>query len=325
MTIVCHKCNGIFKDNYDLQRHLKRKRDCSKIIKLNFEYSNMNKLVCNYCQRKFVNNSTLVRHLRDSCNEYKKIKGNNNNNNNNKTNEGHHNIINCNKNNINSYNVINSNNTNYGINILPFGQENLKNITFLVIERILKENMILKYSVWAELIEAIHCDPSIPENQNIEVSNVHPETIKIYDGKLNKKITADKILETLRVNSSLIMQKKIIEYTDKLTKELKDAYSRTEYEMVSDKKIEKKAKSFIIHKLCDFKDNKNKINNNFRNFKENTDNKNLEDYINDDYSKYNILDDEQPEYSDYEDYDDNYKICVDLDEYTTIEYSDAED
>jgi hypothetical protein len=37
------------------------------------------------------------------------------------------------------------------------------------------------------------------------------------------------------------------------------------------------------------------------------------------------LDDEQPEYSDYEDYDDNYKICVDLDEYTTIEYSDAED
>jgi hypothetical protein len=74
MSFTCKKCKKQFRDNYDLLRHTKGKRNCSikkienTIITIPILQQNTNKkFVCEYCDNRFTRKDSLNRHLNKSC------------------------------------------------------------------------------------------------------------------------------------------------------------------------------------------------------------------------------------------------------------------
>ena len=225
---ICNKCNKNFtrKQSYDI--HINRKNPCildeniNKIKELETENKTLNNLV-NKC---FENNKT--------------IKTNNNNNNNNT------NHINNNTTNNNTINNIN-------VNLVPFGMENLDDLTQEEKKTILNAGMFCSVMCAKKL----NCNPRLPQYQNIAFTNLRSNDAKIYDkDKTWRTVDKEDLFEIViprRIDDvNLLIENeeiKISPYMDNLVKKGID-----EDEVVKNTKVKKR-----FHRtVYDFKQSKEK-------------------------------------------------------------------
>ena len=132
---ICTYCNKSFVKVYGLNRHLKICKEKQNII-----------------DELLMENEKLKYEQKIKDEEIEKLKNEKKNNNNNNTNNTINTINNTNN------NIINNNNIQ--INILNYGEEDLSKLDM---EKILKYDNAFIEMVFRD----IHCNPEIPENQNI--------------------------------------------------------------------------------------------------------------------------------------------------------------
>jgi hypothetical protein len=130
------------------------------------------------------------------------------------------------------------------IQILKFGQENissLKNINMINMINIIKSNEdgLLK------LIEYIHFNDGIPENQNIKMHNIRKHYCKYFDGEYWKLIEENTLIHNVIVSKKDIidnyyekLQKKINTDIKKKYKDFSDIFDKIIFENIN-KKINK--------------------------------------------------------------------------------------
>jgi len=213
----------------------------------NYDTKNSNnKNQCLYCSNTYMISSSLTRHLK-SCKAKKneiellKIKIDKLETENNKQIKEieeltdiieHKNIIineyknnykmvsNTNSNNTNSNNTTNNNTTNY-ININSYKNTNFKCLTNDEIHSCLNQ-MAESY---IELLEKIHFNNNFPENQNIYLSNVRLDTLKVHNGEHWTSVDKDIILTEIFDNFTAIFEDYLSIHEDNNTcPELLDKY-----------------------------------------------------------------------------------------------------
>ena len=86
----------------------------------------------------------------------------------------------------NTTNNTNTTNITQNIQLNSYGSENMKHITDILKTQMLK----IPYGMIPKMIEAVHFNDEMPENKNIEMSNVRDNKVKIFSN--NKWIYRDK-------------------------------------------------------------------------------------------------------------------------------------
>jgi hypothetical protein len=222
---ICKKCNKNFnrKQCYDV--HINRKFPCS-YEEINDQKTDNNKILeleqkilILESENKRINE--LYNNLLDKCIKNSKIIKTNNNtttNNNNTTN--------------NTFNNIN-------VNLVPFGMENIDDLTPE------EKKTILNAGVFCSVMCAkkLNCNPRLPQYQNIAFTNLRSNDAKIYDkDKTWRTVDKEDLFETViprRIDdvNSLIENEdiKISPYMDNLVKKGTD-----EDEVVKNTKIKKR-------------------------------------------------------------------------------------
>lgn len=198
MSFVCKKCEKIFRDNYDLQRHINKGKRCVKnknkiIIKSVIPVKIVDKnFSCKYCGNRFTRKDSLKRHIIKSC----KILHNKDQNNKmkdeqaeeewNKLSSELENIgINCSK--IDGKKYIQHNNH---INIIkneihnhytpaPYSESKKDHITDRR-KRITLNNL---FTGLPKLLKDIHGDLDKPENLNLYMPNKREPYVKVFNGE----------------------------------------------------------------------------------------------------------------------------------------------
>lgn len=139
-----------------------------------------------------------------------------------------------NANNIqNAQNIQNTNNIQNAQNIqnigtqniiVAFGKEDLTKILDKILDDITKKG----YRAVPELIEHIHFNPDLPENNNIYISNARSDNVNIFNGK--QWIHADKkeTIQTLIDDKTAILSDRYDEIKDTLTPEERAKYVKFE-------------------------------------------------------------------------------------------------
>lgn len=177
--IICRKCGKTFNNKYNLNRHLERSLNCvngSKSAKINY-------YTCNMCNRTFTRKDSLKKH--NDLNRCKKtnIKING-------TSKGLNNYkINGNNNNTISTNIIDSSIT---INLVLFGKDGIKNLTYDEINNLFKTDKNLVEF----LIEVVNLNPNKPQHHNILYTNLQSAYGKAYK---NDKWVSNKIDELIDI------------------------------------------------------------------------------------------------------------------------------
>jgi hypothetical protein len=236
---ICKKCNKNFnrKQCYDV--HINRKFPCS-YEEINDQKTDNNKILeleqkilILESENKRINE--LYNNLLDKCIKNSKIIKTNNNtttNNNNTTN-----------------NTIN----NINVNLVPFGMENIDDLTPEEKKIILNSGMFCSVMCAKKL----NCNPRLPQYHNIAFTNLRSNDAKIYDkDKTWRTVDKEDLFETViprRIDdvNSLIENEdiKISPYMDNLVKKGTD-----EDEVVKNTKIKKR-----FHRtVYDFDKNKDK-------------------------------------------------------------------
>jgi hypothetical protein len=243
----CIRCNKIYINKYDYNKHLNRKIPCkskeqAKIIiqskTINSQSKTIKNLRCNYCEKNFTHSNNLNRHIKTAC---KVIKENNNNKKiifdtlinemnelkekltqqeqkNNKLEQEIQSLKKMSKNKIinNSNNkIINTNSHNNitnNIQLIAFGKETMDKIDKKGILKALKKG----YFSTVELTDQIHFNPKIPEHHNIYIPNLKDKYTMIYDGnKWNLKLT-ETVIDDLYDNKKVIIENNINEFQNSL-------------------------------------------------------------------------------------------------------------
>ena len=71
-TFICKICSKSFNRKYNYERHLSRKNKCLQtLIPEKIKISKSKRLICEYCKKSFINNSSMSRHIKQYC-EYSK-------------------------------------------------------------------------------------------------------------------------------------------------------------------------------------------------------------------------------------------------------------
>jgi hypothetical protein len=116
----------------------------------------------------------------------------------------------------NNCNNTNSNNTNYVIQLVNFGNEDLKKIDNKdFFEKIVKNNRIQGVKIPEEILKLIHFNPKHPELNNIYISDINREKCMIFQDNMWKLSIDDKIPEVIN---------KIVKYSYDKQDELKTEY-----------------------------------------------------------------------------------------------------
>ena len=260
---ICNKCNKNFNRKQSYQAHINRKYSCiltenlntnleleknnkqyeEKCNKLEIELFNLKKdfeLLINKIKELETENKTL-NNLVNKCFENNKTIKTNNNNNNNNTNH-----INNNTTNNNTINNIN-------VNLVPFGMENLDDLTQEEKKTILNAGMFCSVMCAKKL----NCNPRLPQYQNIAFTNLRSNDAKIYDkDKTWRTVDKEDLFEIViprRIDDvNLLIENeeiKISPYMDNLVKKGTD-----EDELVKNTKVKKR-----FHRtVYDFKQSKEK-------------------------------------------------------------------
>ena len=272
---ICNKCNKNFSRKQSYEIHINRKIPCipenniNKIINLedNTKYleENIKKLEENNkqyeekCKQLENNNKELteknnqfedkikeletenktLNNLVNKCFENNKtIKTNNNNNN---------------TNNINNNTTNNNTINNINVNLVPFGMENLDDLTQEEKKTILNAGMFCSVMCAKKL----NCNPRLPQYQNIAFTNLRSSDAKIYDkDKTWRTVDKEDLFEIViprRIDDvNLLIENeeiKISPYMDNLVKKGTD-----EDEVVKNTKVKKR-----FHRtVYDFKQSKEK-------------------------------------------------------------------
>jgi hypothetical protein len=153
------------------------------------------------------------------------------------------------------------------INILPFGKENLNNISLEKIIKILEINTRVKHSILVETIEVIHCDLDRPENHNIVVSDLFSFECEIYDGTCYIKQNLIQVINCLCIKLYAFVNEQIKKYGDKIPQYLKNAFNKSFYDVTHDAMSNIEMTFLVAGKLYAFY-KINKINEELENYNE---------------------------------------------------------
>ena len=228
---VCDKCNKSFRYNSDYKRHIDRKNSCQKEEKqLQFKQ----RKTCEYCNKIFARSDALPKHLLICKSKLVKDKGTEKD----KEKEiilkqfmdemqamrqqiaelkEHKTIVNGNiiegdmNNTTNNTNNLQQNIHN-DIKIIAYGKEDLSFITNENYELILNKG----FKSVPHLVEYIHLNQNMPQNQNIYISNVRDKYILIFDGKQWQLKERDDVLQEMIENNTDILSEKFDELVDTL-------------------------------------------------------------------------------------------------------------
>jgi hypothetical protein len=236
---ICTKCNKNFnrKQSYDI--HINRKNPCildeniNKIKELEYtkqleesnkELTEKNNQLEDRIKELESENKTL-NNLVSKCFENNKITKNSNNTTNN------------NSNNTTTNNTINNNMIN--VNLVPFGMENLDDLTLEEKTNILNSGFLCS----VVCTKKINCNPRLPQYHNISFTNLRSSDAKIYDkDKTWRTVDKEDLFESVilrridDVNNILENEDiKISSYMDSLVKKGTD-----EDEVVKNTKIKKR-------------------------------------------------------------------------------------
>ena len=227
----------------------------------NFEIEiNETTLECYHCRKKYKNRKSLVRHVK-FCKMLEKF----NNTVANSKNDAlvlseNHNITTINNNQVtknkNTQNIIYVDNRSMSdTKLKPFGKENLGFLTedFLQSVIIEPEEGILR------LIEKVHFNKDVPENQNIQFKNKKEPYIDIFNGKKWEKQDKKTAIQNIITTKKDIMDDFIDEYDEtklinKFVKENYDTFSKmlNEYIMHTLDSYDERVKSRILIKCMSF-------------------------------------------------------------------------
>jgi uncharacterized C2H2 Zn-finger protein len=225
----CEKCNKDFNYKTSYLYHINKINSCytvnfeEKCNSLEIELINLKKDLELLTNKNIIleNENKTLNNLVNKCLENNKtIKTNNTTNNNN-------------TNNIN--NTIN----NINVNLVPFGMENLDDLTPEEKKTILNAGMFCSVMCAKKL----NCNPRLPQYQNIAFTNLRSNDAKIYDkDKTWKTVDKEDLFETViprRIDDvNLLIENediKISPYMDNLVKKGTD-----EDEVVKNTKIKKR-------------------------------------------------------------------------------------
>jgi hypothetical protein len=244
---VCTKCNKNFTRKQSYQAHINRKYSCilTENFNTNLELEENNKQYNESNKKLTEKNKELEIKIKQL--EEKNIILENEN----KTiNELYNNLLDkCFKNSktIKTNNTTNNNNTNninntinnINVNLVPFGMENLDDLTPEEKKTILNAGMFCSVMCAKKL----NCNPRLPQYQNIAFTNLRSNDAKIYDkDKTWKTVDKEDLFETViprRIDDvNLLIENeeiKISPYMDNLVKKGTD-----EDEVVKNTKVKKR-------------------------------------------------------------------------------------
>ena len=194
----CEYCGNVYTIRNNLTRHLKSCKVKNNEIELlknkNSEY-----------EKEIEKLKDIIEHKDIIINEYK---------------NNYKMVSNTNSNNTNSNNTTNNNTTNY-ININSYKNTNFKCLTNDEIHSCLNQ-MAESY---IELLEKIHFNNNFPENQNIYLSNVRLDTLKVHNGEHWTSVDKKEILTEIFDNFTGIFEDYLSIHEDNNTcPELLDKY-----------------------------------------------------------------------------------------------------
>ena len=222
-TLECYHCRKKYKNRRSLVRHVKT---CKMLEKFNISVANSQKGALVPSEKKTINNNMTTI-------------------NNNQT-----------TNNKNTQNIIYvDNRTCSDTKLKPFGKENLGFLTedFLQSVIIEPEEGILR------LIEKVHFNKDVPENQNIQFKNKKEPYIDIFNGKKWEKQDKKTAIQNIITTKKDIMDDFVDEYDEtklinKFVKENYDTFSKmlNEYIMHTLDSYDERVKSRVLIKCMSF-------------------------------------------------------------------------
>lgn len=222
-TQECYHCRKKYKNRKSLVRHVKT---CKMLEKFNNSVANSQNSALIPSEKKTINNMTTI-------------------NNNNQT-----------TNNKNTQNIIYVDNRSCSdTKLKPFGKENLGFLTedFLQSVIIEPEEGILR------LIEKVHFNKDVPENQNIQFKNKKEPYIDIFNGKKWEKQDKKTAIQNIITTKKDIMDDFVDEYDEtklinKFVKENYDTFSKmlNEYIMHTLDSYDERVKSRVLIKCMSF-------------------------------------------------------------------------
>ena len=209
----CIYCGNIYNFNSGLHRHLKSckaKKNEIELLKIKIDkLETENNKQIKEMGEKIEELTDIIEHKNIIINEYKnnyKMVSNTNSNNTNTT---------------NTTNTTNNNTTNNYININSYKNTNFKCLTNDEIHSCLNQ-MAESY---IELLEKIHFNNNFPENQNIYLSNVRLDTLKVHNGEHWTSVDKKEILTEIFDNFTGIFEDYLSIHEDNNTcPELLDKY-----------------------------------------------------------------------------------------------------
>jgi hypothetical protein len=260
---VCNKCNKNFTRKQSYQAHINRKYSCilTENINTNLELEENNKQYEESNKKLTEKNKLYEDKIKQLENKIKQLEDRN------KELESENKTLNnlvskCLETNktIKTNNTTNNNNTttnntinNINVNLVPFGMENLDDLTLEEKTNILNSGFLCS----VVCTKKINCNPRLPQYHNISFTNLRSNDAKIYDkDKTWRTVDKEDLFETVilrrldDVNNILENEEiKISPYMDSLVKKGTD-----EDEVVKNTKIKKR-----FHRtVYDFDKNKSK-------------------------------------------------------------------
>ncbi len=221
-------------------------------------------LECYHCRKKYKNRRSLVRHVK-TCKMLEKFNNTVANSQNSALIPSEKKTINNNMTTINNNQTTNNKNTQNIIyvdnrtcsdtKLKPFGKENLGFLTddFLQSLIIEPEEGIIR------LIEKVHFNKDVPENQNIQIKNKKEPYIDIFNGKKwekqDKKTAIQNIITTKKdIMDDFVDENEETKLINKFVKENYDTFSKmlNEYVMHTLDSYDERIKSRVLIKCMTF-------------------------------------------------------------------------
>jgi len=221
-------------------------------------------LECYHCRKKYKNRRSLVRHVK-TCKMLEKFNNTVANSQNSALIPSEKKTINNNMTTINNNQTTNNKNTQNIIyvdnrtcsdtKLKPFGKENLGFLTddFLQSLIIEPEEGIIR------LIEKVHFNKDVPENQNIQIKNKKEPYIDIFNGKKwekqDKKTAIQNIITTKKdIMDDFVDENEETKLINKFVKENYDTFSKmlNEYVMHTLDNYDERIKSRVLIKCMTF-------------------------------------------------------------------------
>jgi hypothetical protein len=148
----CNKCNKIFTQKVDHDRHVNRKYSCDADSSVNS---------CDICKKNFKHKSSLYKHFKKCINKTQIINTDNSKS-----------ITNNTK--IDTQNNLNMDN----VKVVKFGNEDISYISDDIYQSILGKG----YKSVEEFVDHTHFNSDHPENHNIYIADIKNNYVLLYDG-----------------------------------------------------------------------------------------------------------------------------------------------